>query len=278
MPAFWKKNKTPSNPSPAGGAGPKFAFVLLERPELPSVFSVIESYAEYAAHPEELDVDATLAEAADGGDEDGDGLSIQFEDGSHVVATVVPIPIPNGEAESAASCSIVNRGAPDIGGTHTAHMIVVMSPVPGTSRVAILHRFTNVLAAIADASEAVAIYWGDAGATHPRAFFCQTAAEREIVPRILLWSGVSVAGAGRDAISILSRGMEQLGLPNLLLETKMPIGEALQAHYDLLSYVTDRGKPIPAGETVGRTAEERSKVKYVKSPADPSEQVWRVVL
>ncbi|MFK7961306.1 MAG: hypothetical protein AB8G96_12375 [Phycisphaerales bacterium] len=70
-----------------------------------------------------------------------------------------------------------------------------------------------------------------------------------------------------------------IGLPNLLLEmaTDSP-GEAIGAHYDLLSYLVDRGKPIREGDTVGRSADECGRVKYVKSPAEPSEQVWRVVL
>jgi hypothetical protein len=52
--------------------------------------------------------------------------------------------------------------------------------------------------------------------------------------------------------------------------------DALATFFDLLAYVTDRGEPIPEGDTVGRTAGERLEVAYAPSPIDGSKQVWRV--
>ena len=48
--------------------------------------------------------------------------------------------------------------------------------------------------------------------------------------------------------------------------------------YDLLAYVVSRGRPLPDGDTVGRTAAEKLPVHYVPSPIDPKVKVWRVEL
>jgi hypothetical protein len=48
--------------------------------------------------------------------------------------------------------------------------------------------------------------------------------------------------------------------------------------FDLLGYVASIGKPLPDGDTVGRTADERLPVSYVPSPLDSSKKVWRVEL
>jgi hypothetical protein len=73
--------------------------------------------------------------------------------------------------------------------------------------------------------------------------------------------------------------MKQLGLPELLLEApKKSAGQALETFFNLLAYVAERGKALPEGDTVGRTADERLPVHYVPSPADPKEKVWRVEL
>lgn len=78
-------------------------------------------------------------------------------------------------------------------------------------------------------------------------------------------------------MSLLSLGMRQLGFPDLLLTPKaMAPGEAIMTVYDLLAYCLSLGKPIPAGNTVGRTAEERIPVRYVPSPRDRSVKVMHV--
>ena len=118
--------------------------------------------------------------------------------------------------------------------------------------------FFALLAAVTEASPAVGVYWGNAGATHDPKFVIHTAAEQGIVPRMMLWTGVSIAHDGESRVSLLSLGMKQF--------------------FDLLAYVADRGKPLPEGDTVGHSEGERLPVRYVPSPTEPSERVWRVDL
>jgi len=48
--------------------------------------------------------------------------------------------------------------------------------------------------------------------------------------------------------------------------------------FDFLSYSAEFGKPLPEGDTIGRTEDERLPIHYVQSPIDPKVKVWRVEL
>jgi hypothetical protein len=73
--------------------------------------------------------------------------------------------------------------------------------------------------------------------------------------------------------------MKQLNLPDLLLIAPGSAGNAaLGTFFDFLSYSAEFGKPLPEGDTIGRTADERLPIHYVRSPIDPKVKVWRVEL
>lgn len=100
-----------------------------------------------------------------------------------------------------------------------------------------------------------------------------------IVPRMMIWTGVSIVRDGESRVSLLSLGMKQLNLPDLLLTApRGNLQSVVATFFDLLAYVAGRGKPLPEGDTVGRSEGERLPVHYVQSPTQPSEQVWRVDL
>jgi hypothetical protein len=100
---------------------------------------------------------------------------------------------------------------------HRAHAILV--PLFNTEQ-SLLERmatFTRVIAAFLSASGAVAINLGGAHATHEATFFVDIASIEEPLPAMLMiWNGISVAKDG-DRVSLLSLGMAQLDLPDLLL-------------------------------------------------------------
>lgn len=107
----------------------------------------------------------------------------------------------------------------------------------------------------------------------------EVAESHGVVPRIMLWTGVSIAHEADGRLSMLSTGMAQLNLPDLLLVAPASESDAaLEVFFDLLGYVADLGTPLPEGDTVGRTADERLPVRYVPSPIDPGTRVWRVEL
>lgn len=194
--------------------------------------------------------------------------------GSAFVA-LMPMPVPKGEADDFARYSLSTRGTGWKLGPHEAHLVVTLRGGQKDAPIEVLHRFTSLLAAVTQSSPAVGVYWGSAGATHDPKLVISAAAE----PGITLWTGVSSAGDGESCVSLLSLGMKQLGLPDLLLTApKANTGNAFATFFDLLAYVADLGKPLPDGGTIGRTNVERLPIHYVPSPINPSERVWRVDL
>jgi hypothetical protein len=191
----------------------------------------------------------------------------------------MPVPVPNGEAEDAVRFSLSAIGTGWELPAHKAHLIVSMQSSDSTSSIESLSCFTSILAAVSKVSNAVGVYWGEAGATHDAEFLISTAKEPGVIPRITLWTGISVAREPDGKLSLLSLGMKQLDLPDLLLVAPFSASSnALRTMFDFLGYLAELGKPIPEGHTVGRTADQRLPVRYVPSPIDAGKKVWRVEL
>ncbi len=248
------------------------AFVLLSKPVMPKEVEVARAYAHFA-EGESLRVEGTKS--------DGTTPVAMFDLGTHGTAFValMQAPVPKGEADAAARFSLSSLGTGWKLPPHQAHLVVTLKFGAGDKPVETLQRFTSLLAAVTQVSPAVGVYWGEAQATHDPKFVVEVAANPAVFARLVLWNGVSLANEGTARVSLLSLGMKQLGLPNLLLTVpRAKSGEALATLFDLLGYVMDRGSPLPEGDTVGPTEHDKWKVHYVASPIDPKEQVWRVEL
>jgi hypothetical protein len=251
------------------------AFVLLSETRLPLPGDILSHFEAFAAPGESLHHDVAEAKA-DGPDS---VLSFHLDAGERCFVALMPAPVPRGEADRAAEFSLSSfRNGWKLPG-HQAHLLVTLAVAPGDTPHSSLSRFTTVLAAVTAASPAVGVYWGNAGATHDAEFFLSIAREQGIVPRLMLWNGVSVARERDGRLSLLSLGMSQLALPNLLLVSGPDSqAAAMETMFDLLAYVAQRGAAIREGETVGRTDEERLPVRYVTSPVDAEARVWHVEL
>lgn len=190
-----------------------------------------------------------------------------------LTAALMPAPIPNGEADEATDRSLSGLGGSWTLPEHRAHLVVVET---GKTRAtaAQLTRFTRAVAAITRATNAVGVYWAEGSATHHPEFVIDIAKSELPLP---VWVGVSIASV-KGKTELLSLGMRQLGLPDLLLQAPAADGATLEFFYDLLGYVARAKRPIAAGETVGRDEKERLRVKYGPSPLGNGEQVWRVTL
>jgi hypothetical protein len=256
------------------GTRTRLAFVLLERGVLPDPNKVAEAFAFYAAPGEQI----RESESDGGGKDEGERSLLSFVGPGNalLMAMMMPMPIPGGEAEGCVQYSLSSFKDGWELPPYEAHLMVTMMGGEG-SPVDTLTLFTAFIAALTATSSAVGVYWGNGGATHSREFLLGIAEERETVPRLMLWSGISIARQQDGRLSLLSLGMSQLGLPDLLLTPKaMAPAEAIMTLYDLLAYCLSLGKPIPAGNTVGRTVDERIPVRYVPSPRDRSVKVMQV--
>lgn len=196
------------------------------------------------------------------------------DDSGDVILSPVPVPIATGEVEAAAARSLSALASMPGLAPHAAHVIVTFKDEAQRAPAAEAHLLAQVTAAVAHATGAVGVYWGMGYVAHPAAFFID--AVRELKFPLPALTGLSVGRDG-NSLSILGMGMEQFGLPNMLvLADRAQGGEAMQFIFDMQGYVLRLGKPLPDGDTIGRTAEERFPVRYVPSPADPSVQVVRV--
>jgi hypothetical protein len=270
----WLRGKR-LNPESDAGRSRNLAFVLLTEPVLPRAEDVARHFRSFAAEDEVLLVDA---DAGSSGEQDR-ALALRLESGESCFVMLMPAAVPNHEADRAAEFSLCSFRNGWKLPPHRAHLIVTFGASTGVLPATFLSRFTSMLAAVIQAGSAVGVYWGNAGATHDAEFFVSLAREPGVVPRIMLWTGLSAARETGGGLSLLSLGMTQLGLPNLLLVAGPASADyALETMFDLLAYVTQRGEPIAEGDTVGRNAEQRLLVQYVESPVDPKTRVWRVEL
>lgn len=137
-----------------------------------------------------------------------------------------------------------------------------------------LIRFTRIVAGLIDGvNEVTAIYSGAAGATHEAAYFRSAALEFDALP-VDLWNGVEVSRTGKKAV-LVSMGMSQLNLPDLKLRGPISnFNEVLEFFLDLLALISRRGEVIPENHTVGRTPDEKLRVRH-ETAAD-GRRLWLV--
>lgn len=249
------------------------AFVLLYESHLPKGEEIVRAFPSFAMRGQTLHFKGKqLKEEAQLG-----VLEFELRPGGSAFIALMPTAVPNGEAENAVRFSVSAFGTEWKLPTHKAHLVVSLRHSDSASLSDTLSLFTSLLGAVTKTSNAVGVYWGDAGATHDAKFLTSIAQEPDPESRIMLWTGVSVGREADGRLSLLSLGMSQLNLPDLLLITQKSDGnEALGTFFDFLGYVNKLGKPLPEGDTIGRTADERLPIRYVPSPIDPSKKVWRV--
>jgi hypothetical protein len=196
------------------------------------------------------------------------------DDSGDVLLAPVPAPIATGEVEAAAALSLSAFSSTPGLAPHAAHVIVTFKDQAQRSPVAEALLLAQVTAAVAHATGAVGVYWGMGHVAHPAAFFIDTVRELNFPLPVL--TGLSVARDSKG-LSLLGVGMDQFGLPDMLVLAEKARGsEAMEFLLDMQGYLLQHGKPLPDGDTVGRSAEERFPVRYVPSPTNASVQVAQV--
>lgn len=242
---------------------------LLKKAKLPDATSLATAFSKrmpgLGFHIEPGDKSGTL-----------DGIhSIGF-DGGRVFVAFVPAAIPKGEADEGFEFSIASWSSSFRRPQHNAHLVVTMQLEADLSLLEAQRRFTGLIAGVMEASKAVAVYWGQAGASHPADFFLDVA-NGDPDMWVMVWTGVSRARPSPDRVSLLSLGMDQFGIKNLMVNAPGSMGQDLVMNFfQLLDYAIQRGDAIPEGDTVGESETQRLRVKYEPSPIDPSQTIWRI--
>jgi hypothetical protein len=256
----------------------RLAFVLLQEPVMPAAKTMLAAFERIA--PAGKVPPLRLAPGESGSS--ADAIVFDLGDEGRLMVGLVPTPVPKQEAEWHAERSLASARTGWKLPSHRAHLIVMWQQSAQLPPVDGLKHYTWLLAAVADAAKGLAVYWADSGATHPAEYFVGVARGADSPLLVTLWSGLSVASDGGDPqrMSLVSLGMSQLDLPDLELTVPRSTdkGEALDLFYQFLNYTITRGSAIPEGDTVGRSPDERLKVRYARSPVDPKKMVWRVDL
>lgn len=254
----------------------QLAFVLLPSVEFPASDAIIAAFATYSQGHHKISIAAD--NQSDSADSDKKEVLVASIDGiGSAFIALMPCAIPNGEAEANFPYSMSSFSDKNQLQEHAAHLMVTLMISEETDAIEGMMAFTSLLAAITESTQSMAVYWGNAGVTHTRDFFLAVASEQEINPRIILWNGISRAPEGGGKMSFLSLGMNQIALPNVyLICDATAASEMIGRMFDLMAYIASRRQAIPAGDTFGSTAEDRIRVEYVKSPADPKQIVWKI--
>ena len=211
--------------------------------------------------------------------------------GAKVRLSAVSGPVPNAEADTSAflSLSAVNgrwRLAP-----HQAHLVLTLegamsAPAPGllgrlsgatraaTSLERLTH-FTKLAAAVTQATGGIGVHWSAGPVTHSPEFFAELARSSPLP--LPLWLGVSLTPEPGGRQSVLSFGMQQLSLPDLLLTG--PGGDELPDTIDFffsaLATVAEAGVAPRDGDSIPRSLLSRPRVSYGVSPVDGA-RVWKL--
>ncbi len=235
------------------------AFVLLDTPELPTRAGIAAALGKWGFPAHFTGPPNTV-------------LSTDTTIGTLMIMHAA-VPIPNGEADAAARKSVGSFRRTASWRPHVAHLMVRVATTdhPRQPTPAVMTTFTRMVAALAEMAGAVGVYWGNGRVSHEAEFFCAMAADDSFP--LVLWSGVSLARTS-TSVSILTTGLRQFALPELMVQAPgTSANAALEYLFDLARYLVTRGTPIPDGDTVGRTAQERVLVRYEASPLNPGEKV-----
>ena len=252
--------------------------VLTHTPSLPT-----RSALEAAAR--DLDLTLNCKESAT-------GLTLAVS-GATVRVLCVPGPVPNAEADTSAFLSLSAVNGRWRLGKHTAHLALslegtmqtktsgLMGRLSGSTREATrlerLSQFTRVVAAVTRAASGIGVHWAAGPVTHSPEFFTQVAKEAAVP--LPLWIGVSLTPEPGGRTSVLSFGMQQLALPDLLLSgpAAADLPDTIDFFFSALATVAERARAPAEGETIPRSLLSRPRVSYGTSPVD-GVRVWKLEL
>jgi len=246
------------------------ALVLLENAALPPGEEVVAAFRALAPGGE------TRGPIETGGDVSTFWLTLGR--GGRFLVELVPAPASEREVEQALafSASAALDPRPRLA-PHHAHLVALLQDEPGRNRYWALVRFTYLLAAVARVSNATAVHWDAAGATHQAGWFVERAAEADPDVMIAIWTGYQVLADGPERVSVVTRGMRhQLGTRELLVSAPRPeLAEAVRKLLRYAAFAARRGTSTFVTDPA-RPGVDLVRVHDQPSPLDPGQPVWRI--
>jgi len=227
--------------------------VLLTKPTLPAGSTVIDRMHEFDPHAKIVDVPTKSADVR------------SFDiNGEMALVGLMRAPVPGHEADEAAQLAIAAIGGRWKLPPHSAHLIVSYKMGSSKPLASLLAQMPFIAAVTAGAEDAIGVYFG--ATTQPRSLVLDLARNPSALAALMLWVGVSVRREGASRVSYLSYGMEKrFGFPELFVSAPRS-GPDLTWFYEVLADEAESGSAYADGDTIGRSADERWKIRYRPSP------------
>jgi len=195
-------------------------------------------------------------------------LVFNFRDGMIAVA-LMPGPIPWSDLEGPCATAWWWAEAAERMRAHTYHFIVTVmgGTIPPVERRVIL---TRLVSAVLRHTDAVGVYWAEGTVVHePTSFLEQAEGISETQIPGPLWIDVRLETNDDETLRCFTTGLAPLGhleieVPRATLKPQ----ELLEFVGDTACYMVNTSTPIADGETLGRTATEKFKVRHMKSMFD----------
>jgi hypothetical protein len=230
------------------------AFVALTSPRMPTEQQVLDALRDnYPVDPEPEPSPA-----------DSDKVFFSVPDG-FAFASLMPAPIPWDDLEGPCETAWWWPEATEVMRAHSHHFIVSLMNGAGSP----LERhvwLTKFVAAVCEVSDAVGVYWGSGTVVHSAEAFrglAEVVSADEPFPR--LWVDLRLQ-RGEGGYCFFSTGLEAFGLPEVEIDqTTWEPQEVLDFCDGIAGYLMQRGEAIGDGETIGRSAEEKIRVRHGKS-------------
>jgi hypothetical protein len=195
---------------------------------------------------------------------DPDAPAVISVGGTMVGLTVIPKPIPWSDLEGPCACAWHWPEATDVMRGHRAHVIVaVLGPGAGGPVERSLLA-TRAAAAVAATHGATGVYWGNGTTVNPADRFIEKARGASVAkPPVLLWVEARYARRGDGSAVAFTTGMAPLGHKEFEVPaTRREPGYVLEMLLDACLYVLANGPILKHGQTFGRTADERLKIRH----------------
>ncbi len=205
-------------------------------------------------------------------------LAIEARDGRLVVTVAgvgeAVVRVEAGRLEGAAaafsrglSALISDEAAP----AHGARVVIALTKGPKVARSAAMEALARLGLGVMRAVDGVGVHFAAGQVLHPKGFAAGVLRDR--LPLSWLWVGIELGGT-KDALRLMSRGLGESGLRELVLEVKrQDIGFAIQSFYELVALVLARGSDYPDGHELAR---EDAPAFVVRHGDEGGVGVWRI--
>ncbi len=178
----------------------------------------------------------------------------------------MPAPIPWCDLEGPCQTARWWPEAEQVLRKHTHHFIVSLMGGPDGP----LERhiwLTKFVAAVMELSDAAGVYWGSGTVVHSPKLFCdlaEVASPDDFMPQ--LWIDMRIWGDEKHRVYFATTGMAAFGLLEIEVDgAKWDPSELAEFCGNIATYVIKRGESIPDGNTLGRSAKEKIKVRHAPS-------------